>query len=125
MRRGIGVSKTAQSFNHVCLGIGLAAVNDVVDCLRASEIGMRRLTHFGRDPAHVVVVGKEGRVAEVPAKQAKLPQVIGDVLADIGNGSVGTDDHLGVFIDGIFDRRRIVEARRITQQPWFLPSVSR
>ena len=106
MRRGFGISKPAQSFNHVCLGVGLAAVDDVVDGLRTSEIRMVRLTHFGRDPAHVIVVGKKGRVAEVSTQQAKLPQVIGDVLPHIGHGSVGTDDHLGIVIDTVFCGRR-------------------
>ena len=71
--RGFGISQTTQCFNHVCLGVRLAAVDDVVNCLRASKIGMIRLTRLGRDPAHMIVVGKEGRVAEITAQQAKLP----------------------------------------------------
>ena len=38
-------------------------------------------------------------VAEVLAgEEAKLPQVVGDVLADVGDGAVGSDDDLSVFI---------------------------
>ena len=125
MLRGFGISKTAQGFDHVCLRVGLAAVNDVVNRLRAPEIRMLRLTMFGRDPAHVIVVSEEWSVAEITAQQAKLPKVIRDVLPDIGNGTVGTHNHLGVFVNGVFVPAIAVEARRITQQPWFLPSVSR
>ena len=62
--RGFGVSKPAQGFNHVRLGVGLAAINYVVDRLCATEMRMRLLTHFGRDPTDVIGIGKEARVAE-------------------------------------------------------------
>ena len=89
----------------------------------------------GRDPAAVVgldlaVVLVEGLVAEVLAgEQAELPEVVGDVLADVGDGAVGADDDLGVFVGeaGVGDGypSSDVPARRMTQQPLFLPMVSR
>ncbi len=115
MLRGVGIAETTQSFNYICLRVGLAAVNDIVDSLRAAEVGMIRLTQLGRNPAHVIAVGKEARIAKVPAKQAKLPQMIGDVLPYISDRSVGTHDHLGIFIDRTF--RGCGRSRRTAHNP--------
>ncbi len=46
----------------------------------------------------MIRIGEEGLVAEVVAEQAELPEVIGDVFADVGDGAVGADDDLGVFV---------------------------
>src|SRR5271165_7584141 len=97
VRRRLGVSKPTQGFDHVGLGIGLAAVNYVVDSLGAAEMRMRLFTNLGRDPAHVIVVGEEASIAEVPPQQTKLPQMIGDVLAHVGDSSIGTNNHFGIF----------------------------
>ena len=64
-------------------------------------------------------------IAEVAAQQAELPQVIGDVLADVGHGAVRAHDHLGIFIGSRPGLQPSVPARRITQQPLFFPSRSR
>ncbi len=38
-------------------------------------------------------------VAEVFAgEEAELPEVVGDVFADVGDGAVGADDDLGIFV---------------------------
>ena len=37
-----------------------------------------------------------GPVIEILAQQAEFPKLIGDVLADIGDGAVGADDHFAV-----------------------------
>src|SRR5216683_2778417 len=56
----------------------------------------------GGDPAGVGGVLVEFFVAEVLAREeAELPEVVGDVLADIGDGAVGADDHLGVFVGDV------------------------
>ena len=59
MLRGVGVAQTAQCFNHVGLGVGLTAVDDVVNGPGAAEVRVVRLPVFGRDPAGVIAVGKE------------------------------------------------------------------
>ena len=82
----------------------------------------------GGDPAGVGRVLVEFCVAEVFAgEEAELPEVIGDVFADVGDGAVGADDDFGVFVGGVSSLLRMssVPARRMTQQPLFLPSVSR
>ena len=125
--RGFGISKTAQSFNHVCLRVGLAAVNDVVNRLRASKIRMVRLALLRSRSSTCDRCRQRRARSRNHGPAGQTSKVIGDVLADIGNGSVGTDDHLGVFVHRsvVFCARDAVEARRMTQQPWFLPSVSR
>src|SRR5689334_9106525 len=60
---------------------------------------MLLLSGFGGDPHLTAVrVAVKTLIAEVAPQQAKLPQMVGNVLADIGNSIVGTDNHLGVFI---------------------------
>ncbi len=72
----------------------------------------------------MVGVCEELAVAEVAAQQAELPEVIGNVLADVGDGAVGADDDLGVFVD-LARLTAAAPGRDITQQPLFLPSVSK
>ena len=120
----LGVAHAAQRLDHVGLRIGLPRVDHVVDGLRAAEVRMVLLALFRRDPALVIGIGEERLVAEVAAQQAKLPQVIGDVFADIGDGAVGAHDHLGVFVGFAFASVS-APGRVITQQPLFLPSFSK
>ena len=55
-----------------------------------------------------MLVGKERPIGEIAAQQAELPEVIGDILAHIGNSPIGADNHLGVLICLAFlDRLRI------------------
>ena len=93
-----GVAHAAQSLNDVGLRIGLARVNDVVDGLRAAKVRMLGGTVYRREPALAVGVGEEGEIAEVLAKEAELPEVIGDVFADVRDGAVGADDDLGILV---------------------------
>src|SRR5260370_12871938 len=56
----------------------------------------------GGNPARVGGVLVEFFVAEVLSREeAELPEVVGDVLADIGDGAVGADDDLGVFVGDV------------------------
>ncbi len=51
------------------------------------------------DPATVIRVFVELLIAEVFAgEEAELPEVVGDVFADVGDGAVGADDYLCVFV---------------------------
>ena len=61
-------------------------------------------------------------VVEILAEQAELPELIGDVLADVGDGAVRAHDDLVVLVTR---RRSENAAAGITQQPLFLPSVSK
>ncbi len=109
-------------------GSAWRAVDDVVDGRGAAEVRMVRLAVLGRDPALVIGIGEERLVAEVAAEQAELPEVVGDVFADVGDGAVGADDDLGVFV-GAFGPSSFWTsggpARVMTQQPLFLPSFSK
>ena len=50
----------------------------------------------------MVGVFVEFGIAEVLAgEQAKLPEVVGNVLADVSDGAVGANDDLGVFIGDV------------------------
>ena len=98
------VSHSPQSLNNISLRIGLARVNDVVNGLRTAEVRVDCFTLLRRNPTGVVGVLKKRQIAEVAAKQSKLPQVISDVLAYVGHSSVGANDHLGVFVGrALFD----------------------
>ncbi len=124
----VGVAHAAQRLDHVGLRIGLARVDHVVDGRGAAEVRMGLLALDGRDPALVIGILEERLVTEVAAEQAELPKVVGDVFADIGDGAVGADDDLGIFIglravlvlDSSWQPGRV-----ITQQPLFLPSFSK
>ena len=61
-------------------------------------------------------------VVEILAQQAEFPELIRDVLADVGDRAVRAHDHLAVFR---FVVGREKAAAGITQQPLFLPSVSK
>ena len=105
------------------------------------KCGWFGLALFGRNPALVAVgIAKEFLISEVAAQQAKLPQVIGDVFADVADGAVGADDDFGVFVGAglLFGCSSVWSAvvaaalalvepvgRVMTQQPLFLPSVSK
>ncbi len=64
-----------------------------------AEEGVRGFAVDGGDPAGVIWVFVELLVAEVFAgEKAELPEVVGDVFADVGDGAVGANDDLGVFV---------------------------
>ena len=54
----------------------------------------------------MVWVSEELLVAEVLAQQAELPQMIGNVFANIGDRAVGADDDLRVLIQIAFNHIR-------------------
>ena len=94
---------------------------------------------LSRDPDLMAVgIAIELAIAEVASQQAELPQVIGDVLADVADRAVGAHDDLRVLVGtGLFLFRiagapplspsgdRVGLGRFITQQPLFFPSVSK
>ena len=83
---------------HHPLGIGLADVDHVVDVPGMAEHGRARLALFARrGPEHVaVLVDALPAIPEVAVEEAQLPELVGDVLARVGDGAVGADDDLVV-----------------------------
>ena len=49
----------------------------------------------------MIGISEEAVVAKVAAEQAELPEVIGDIFADVGDGAVGADDDFGVFVKSV------------------------
>ena len=104
------------------------------------KCGMVGLALFGRNPALMPIrIAKELLVSEVAAQQAEFPQVVRDVFADVADGAIRAHDDFRVFVRAglVFSspalpRCRGVElallddgGRVMTQQPLFLPSVSK
>ena len=101
MRVAIGlidVPHAAQSLDHIGLGVRLPRVDHVINRLGPAKVRVRLHSLFGRNPAFVIGVGEKRLVAKVLAQQAELPQVVGDVLADVGDRAIRADDNLGVLI---------------------------
>ena len=44
-----------------------------------------------------VGVGLERAIVEILAQEAEFPELVGDVLAHVGDGAVGADDHFALF----------------------------
>ena len=116
---GLGEAHAAQRGDDVVLRVVLAGVDDVVDGVGVAEGGAAGIAGAGgRDPAGVRRIVVELFVAEVLAgQQAELPEVVGDVLADIGDGAVGADDDLGVFVGAL----RVTYPRRAARCLRLLP----
>ncbi len=93
-----GISHAAQGLDDVSLRVTLPRVNDVVDGLRATKVRMGLVSMLGRDPALVIWVSEERLVAKVLAQQAKLPQVIGDILAHVSYSPIRPHNHFRVFV---------------------------
>src|SRR5438105_15588109 len=98
MRRLLGVSQRAQSFNYVVLRIRLARIDHVIDFVHAAKVRMIALAALSRDPALVTIrIEIEAPISKVPAEQSTLPQMVGNVFADVSNRAVGAHNHLIVF----------------------------
>ena len=105
------ISEAAQRFDHGVLRLRLAGVDHVVDFRHIAEMRMVQRAHRGRDPAIMSVgIAIKLAIAEIAAQQAKLPQVVGDVFADVADRAVGTDDDFLVFL-GDLDRSRRLRRR--------------
>ena len=112
------------------LQVHLPRVDDVVDALRVAERRRVGVAVAGRRRPERPAVGlrREAAIAEIAAEQAELPELVGDVLADVGDDAVrADDDFLARFVVVWLARRPVGVAffDRITQQPASLPSVCR
>ena len=117
----------------------LPRVDDVVGRVRARRTaGACRIAVRSDVVAHSVAPSPargERPIPEVAAEQAELPELVRDVLADVGHGAVRAHDHLlaRFVVCFLVARRRRRRRRsagaassiRITQQPASLPSVCR
>src|SRR5438874_6254334 len=93
------VAEFAQRFDYRVLRLRLAGINYVVNFGDIAEVRMLRLTLLRRYPALVPVgIAIKLSVSEVATQQAKLPHVIGDVFADVADGSVRAHNHFLVFL---------------------------
>src|SRR3954465_13428043 len=64
--RLLGVAKTANRFNDIILRIGLAGIDDVIDCIYAAKVWMVGLAGLRRDPDLATIrVTIETLIAEV------------------------------------------------------------
>src|SRR5205823_12980861 len=85
------VSQPSQGFDHRVLHLRLASVNHVVALTNVAKVGVLGFAIGARNPA-LVLVGIEVKlaVAEVFSQQTELPQMVGDIFADVPDGAVGT-----------------------------------
>ena len=132
----LGVAERPQRLLQQLLQIRLPDVDDVVGRRRAAERRMRRVAgRFGRRPQHAAIRTRaELAVVEIAAEQPELPELVRDVLADVGDGAVRSDDDLlALFVlalrQSLIPNPRSLSAAGssssifITQQPASLPSV--
>ncbi|OQC39426.1 MAG: hypothetical protein BWX64_01631 [Acidobacteria bacterium ADurb.Bin051] len=96
--RRLGVAERFEAGADDPLQVALAGVDHVDHPPRVAEGGRVLRTLRGRLPdslLHPVPVG------ELLAEQPELPELVGDVLAHVGDRAVGADDHLvGIFEPG-------------------------
>ena len=97
------VSERFQAGADDALQVGLPRVDHVDHAGAPSEVGPRlpaavagiRFRRPGLPERTAAAASTpEGGVLEVAAEQAELPELVGDVLADVGHRAVGADDHL-------------------------------
>ena len=93
----------AQSGGYNVLEVALAGVDYVENLLGPSKGGRGFAATLHRAHPNLVTarIGVEGVVKEVLPQQPELPKLVGHILADISDGAVRADDHLGVFGPGI------------------------
>src|SRR5690349_130398 len=92
------VAQPTDGLNHIVLWVALARIDHVVNRMHTAEMRMIGFTGLRRDPNLMPFgIAVEPAISEVFPQQPELPQVIRNVLADIGHGTVGTHNHLGVF----------------------------
>ena len=61
---------------------------------------------MGHHDPMAVRIGVEGTIEKIHAQQSQLPKLIGDVLADIGDGAIGADNDLVLLVPRIAGRGR-------------------
>src|SRR5271157_2586808 len=99
VRSLLRIAEQPDGLDDGVLRIALPRVDHVVDGCHAAKMRMVSLAVLGRDP-HIMPVGIaiEPAIAEVAPEEAELPQVVGDVLADIANRAIRAHDYLRVLV---------------------------
>src|SRR5262245_44946010 len=93
----IFISQAEESLADDILEIRLAAMDDVVHGFAVTECRMNWLSGGGRsDPD--VASAIEMPVLEVLIEEPELPELVRDVLTDVCDGPIGSDDDLVVVI---------------------------
>src|SRR5262249_13827460 len=92
------VSELRERLLEELLKIRLTGIDDVADGRRAAErrgacLRNRRIRCRGPERL-LAIVALEHVILEVLAEEAKLPELIGHVLADVGDGAIRAHDHL-------------------------------
>src|SRR5580765_7871652 len=90
------VSECPERLTEQRLEIRLTRVDDVEDPRRMTKWRCARLAAGRRGRPERATIGLLGKAAivEVLAEESELPELVGDVLADVGDDAVGTDDDL-------------------------------
>jgi len=90
-----GMSERPQRLAEQRLQVHLTRVDDIVNPLRVAE-RRRRLSIVGRrGPQFAAVPLREvSPVLEVAAEQPQLPELVREILADVGDDAVRSDDYL-------------------------------
>ena len=92
------IPQAAQTGHNDILQIGLAGVDHVVHTGAGAEVALGIGGLVRGDPQGAPIrVGVERTVVKILAEQAELPKLVGDVLADVGDGPIGPHDHLALF----------------------------
>src|ERR1700690_3504663 len=98
----LAVAESAQRFNDGVLRFGLPGIDHVVNLRHIAKMRMIGLAIRRRDPAVMPVgIAGEPAISEIAPQQPKLPQVVGDVFADIAHGSVRSYNDFLVFLSNL------------------------
>ena len=114
-----GVAERAESLLDDLLRVRLARIDDVVHLMGVAEFRGARLVGCGIRHPSFMAVGMTVKlvVVKIAAEQTEFPKVVGDVLADVGDGAARSYDDLGV---GELGRFFLLGGRRIGARGRFL-----
>ena len=128
-----GVAERPQRLLQQLLQIRLPYVDDVVGRRRAAERRMRCVSGVSDVDHNTLPFGRDAELAvmEIAPEQPELPELVRDVLADVGDGAVRPDDHfLALVTFAIPNPESPIPSAAgssssifMTQQPASLPSV--
>src|SRR3974377_54788 len=95
----VWIAQQSDGLDHRVLRVALARVDNVVNRFHAPKVRMVGLSVLRRNPALVSVrIPEKLSVAKIATQEAELPQVVGDVLANVTNCAVRANDDLCVFV---------------------------
>ena len=93
------VAESTQGLDDSVLRFGLARIDDVVNFSDIAKMRMVERANGRGNPTIVSVrVFVELAISEVAAQQPEFPEVVGDILADVADGSIRTHDDFLIFL---------------------------